>query len=65
MRLSRRALAGNAWEITAAGRYRRGIGGKGAEPGQFHLPHGIAVDKTNHLYIADARNSRIQKLAMD
>ncbi|HTI52270.1 MAG TPA: hypothetical protein VL475_15010 [Planctomycetaceae bacterium] len=45
------------------GTYLRGIGGKGAEPGQFHLPHGIALDSRECLYVADTMNRRIQKFA--
>ena len=51
-------------QFTADGRYVRGIGGEGSEPGQFKLPHGLAFDGEGFLYVADARNSRIQKLAV-
>jgi DNA-binding beta-propeller fold protein YncE len=41
------------------------MGGAGDQPGQFRLPHGLAFDRQHqHLYVADARNSRIQKLAV-
>jgi DNA-binding beta-propeller fold protein YncE len=46
------------------GSFVRRLGGKGTEPGQFQLPHGLAFDSKHHLYVADARNSRIQKLAV-
>jgi DNA-binding beta-propeller fold protein YncE len=46
------------------GTFVRRIGGKGSERGQFILPHGLAFDSERHLYVADARNSRIQKLAV-
>jgi sugar lactone lactonase YvrE len=51
-------------EFTADGSFLRRIGGEGTEPGQFHLPHGLAFDSQHFLYVADARNSRIQKLAI-
>jgi sugar lactone lactonase YvrE len=46
------------------GKYLQGIGGEGTEPGQFDLPHGIALDSKGNLYVADTMNSRIQKFAM-
>ena len=35
-------------------------GEPGSAPGQFNLPHGIAVDRTGTVYVADRENSRIQ-----
>ena len=35
-------------------------GEKGAKPGQFDLPHGIAIDEDDFIYVADRSNSRIQ-----
>ena len=40
-------------------------GGRGAAPGQFDEPVGIAVDPTGNLFIADKNNHRIQKFARD
>ena len=34
---------------------------KGEKKGQFKEPSGVAVDKDNNLYVADAWNGRIQK----
>jgi DNA-binding beta-propeller fold protein YncE len=51
-------------QFTAEGEYVRRVGGEGTEPGQFQLPHGLAFDSENYLYVADSRNSRIQKLAI-
>jgi DNA-binding beta-propeller fold protein YncE len=51
-------------EFTAEGRFLQRFGGEGSQPGQFNLPHGLAFDSDHHLYIADARNARIQKLAV-
>jgi DNA-binding beta-propeller fold protein YncE len=35
-------------------------GEPGAGPGQFHLPHGIAVDGRGRVIVADRENSRLQ-----
>jgi DNA-binding beta-propeller fold protein YncE len=42
------------------GRLIRSWGTGGAGPGQFHLPHGIAVDRAGTVYVADRENSRLQ-----
>ena len=51
-------------EFSEEGHFVRRVGGEGSEPGQFKLPHGLTFDSQHHLYVADARNSRIQKLAI-
>jgi sugar lactone lactonase YvrE len=40
-----------------------GEGGGG--PGQFNLPWGITVDRAGDVYVADWRNSRVQKFSPD
>jgi DNA-binding beta-propeller fold protein YncE len=35
-------------------------GEPGNGPGQFHVPHGIAVDKSGTVFVADRENSRLQ-----
>src|SRR5262249_52037072 len=42
------------------GRLLSSWGEPGSGPGQFHLPHGIAVDTEGIVYVADRENSRIQ-----
>lgn len=51
-------------QFTNDGKYLRGIGGEGIEPGQFHLPHGIVLNNHGSLYVADTMNTRIQKFAV-
>ena len=36
------------------------LGEPGTGPGQFNLPHGIAVDDNDNVYVADRENERIQ-----
>jgi DNA-binding beta-propeller fold protein YncE len=47
------------------GRLLRSWGEPGAGPGQFHLPHGIAVDREGIVYVADRENSRVQLFTPD
>ena len=35
-------------------------GTKGNEPGQFNLPHAIAIDRNDNIYVGDRSNRRIQ-----
>ena len=49
-------------QFSTDGKYLRGLGGEGSEPGQFRIPHGLAFDSQGFLYVLDSRNSRIQKL---
>jgi DNA-binding beta-propeller fold protein YncE len=47
--------------FSSDGRLLRSWGEPGSGPGQFHVPHGIAVDTDGTVYIADRENSRIQR----
>jgi DNA-binding beta-propeller fold protein YncE len=47
-------------KFTADGRHLLSWGEPGSGPGQFHLPHGIAVDRSGIVYVADRENSRVQ-----
>ena len=40
-------------------------GEPGAGPGQFNLPHGIAVDRAGRVFVADRENDRIQIFSPD
>jgi len=42
------------------GRFLFQWGRPGSGPGEFHLPHAIAVDSHGRVYVADRENSRIQ-----
>ena len=47
-------------KFNADGRYDFEWGGKGAGPGQFNLPHGVAVDGRGRVVVCDRSNSRLQ-----
>jgi sugar lactone lactonase YvrE len=46
--------------FSADGKLIKSWGEPGNGPGQFHLPHGIVVDKNNNVFVADRENDRIQ-----
>ena len=48
-------------EYTATGQKVKEWGTPGTGPGQFHLPHGIAMDAGGVIYVADRENGRIQR----
>jgi len=45
--------------FTARGKWNYSWGKKGTEPGEFHIPHSIAIHKEK-LFVADRENSRLQ-----
>ncbi len=47
-------------QFNADGRLIRSWGEPGNGPGQFHVPHGIAIDGDGTVYVADRENSRIE-----
>ncbi len=51
--------------FTSDGRLVTSWGAPGKEPGQFHLPHSIAIDDEGKLYVADRANKRIQIFTPD
>ncbi len=55
------AAGGRVQQFTSDGRYLRGFGEQGKEPGQFLAPHGVALDSRGELYVVDAYNHRVQK----
>jgi sugar lactone lactonase YvrE len=51
--------------FAADGRLLASWGEPGSGPGQFNLPHGIALDRGGRVYVADRENSRIQIFSRD
>lgn len=51
--------------FTSDGRLLQSWGEPGAGPGQFHIPHGIAVDPAGRVVVADRENSRLQTFSPD
>jgi peptidylamidoglycolate lyase len=47
-------------QFAGNGRFVRQWGMKGTAPGQFDLPHGIALDSEGRVYVADRGNARVQ-----
>ncbi len=42
------------------GRRLASWGGSGTDPGEFNLPHNLALDRDGRLYVADRENHRVQ-----
>lgn len=51
--------------FSATGKLLASWGEPGSGPGQFNLPHGIAVDRRGRVYVADRENLRIQVFTGD
>jgi sugar lactone lactonase YvrE len=51
--------------FSASGELLASWGEPGSAPGQFNLPHAIAVDRDGRVFVADRENSRIQIFAAD
>jgi L-ascorbate metabolism protein UlaG (beta-lactamase superfamily) len=49
------------WERKSGELVTRFGGGPGRYPGQFELPHGIAVDSQGNIYVAEQEGRRVQK----
>jgi DNA-binding beta-propeller fold protein YncE len=47
------------------GSFIRWWGGKGSQPGQFDMPHSIAIDSHDRVYVADRSNNRVQVFDRD
>ena len=51
---------GRIAKYTTDGEFVSQFGSVGSGPGQFDLIHGIAVDRSGRIYVADRRNHRVQ-----
>jgi len=47
-------------KFSATGKYIKAWGTFGKKPGEFIIPHGIAIDQNNIIYVADRQNNRVQ-----
>jgi DNA-binding beta-propeller fold protein YncE len=47
-------------KFSAEGKHLFSWGEPGTEPGQFHLPHGIWIDRRGRVLVADRENDRVQ-----
>lgn len=52
-------------KFSADGKLLFSWGEPGSGPGQFNLPHGIALDGHDRVYVADRENSRVQIFSPD
>ena len=52
-------------EYASDGKKVREWGKPGTGPGEFHLPHGIAIGPDNTVYVADRENGRVQLFDLD
>jgi DNA-binding beta-propeller fold protein YncE len=47
------------------GKFIKAWGHHGSAPGEFDVPHGLAMDSAGHLFVADRANNRIQIFDQD
>jgi len=52
-------------EYTADGRRVREFGKAGSGPGEFRLPHAVAIDERNIIHVGDRENGRIQRFTRE
>jgi DNA-binding beta-propeller fold protein YncE len=52
-------------KFSKEGRYITAWGKKGKGPGEFNLPHSVAVDKQGRVYVGDRENRRVQVFDAD
>jgi sugar lactone lactonase YvrE len=47
-------------KFSADGKFIKAWGKEGSSPGEFNVPHGLALDSAGRLFVADRANNRIQ-----
>ena len=47
-------------KFSPEGKFQLQWGSKGSKPGEFEVPHGIALDAQGRVYVADRSNARVQ-----
>lgn len=47
-------------KFSSTGKFIKSWGTYGNKPGEFIIPHGIALDNNNIIYVADRQNNRVQ-----
>jgi DNA-binding beta-propeller fold protein YncE len=52
-------------KFTKDGKYIKEWGMKGAGPGEFNVPHRLAMDSAGRLFVADRSNNRVQAFDQD
>src|SRR5262245_61911941 len=52
-------------QFSTTGELKRSWGAPGTGPGQFHIPHGIAVAADGRVFVCDRENDRIQIFSPD
>ena len=52
-------------KLSRDGRFIKAWGKRGSAPGEFDSPHGLAMDSSGRLFVADRSNSRIQIFDQD
>lgn len=52
-------------EYTSDGRRVREFGKAGTGPGELNLPHAVAIDERNIIYVGDRENGRIQRFTRE
>jgi DNA-binding beta-propeller fold protein YncE len=53
--------AHKCYRMTLEGKILDEWGSEGTGPGQFKLPHGIAVDRQGRVYVAEIEGRRVQR----
>jgi len=56
---------GRISRFTSDGRFIESFGEPGEGPGQFRVPHALAIDAEGHLFVADRSNNRVQVFDLD